>query len=140
MPNKKYPTKVIFVLADMVRQEIGGKHTIIGAYAGDKLLLNSEALGIIKSGNAVVLPTLALYVIFKDGEGDFSLSMQVKRPTGEDQTLPATFDVSKPINSALTFIGDIGPFTVAAEGEYKVTCRLDEQEYRYSFWVASAES
>jgi hypothetical protein len=73
----KFPSKpVIFMISDSVVTQLGGKTTIIGAYAAGQILVPP------KTNFPLALP-LAMYVVFDDGEGDFNPSARILDSDGQ---------------------------------------------------------
>lgn len=134
---KKYPDSVAFLLADSIRQEIDGKHTIVGVYPGDQVVLNGEPQEISKE-TPNVLPALFLYALFRGGVGSFQATISIKDPHGEQTKPPFTFPIAGQAGVTMTVVANMVPFTVSALGLYTITISLDDTEYSYSFTVTQA--
>jgi hypothetical protein len=129
MPKVLPPGIDLFLTAESVRQEPGGKLTIIGAIMGGPLLVpagTSFPIGI----------PLALLVVFQDGEGEFDTSIRIVdvagAAMGPDVPLGIVTKIAgQPMHLSVNF----GAFIVQKPGTYKVEIRLDSHVYTKDFTV-----
>ena len=72
----KFPTDegLIFILCDDFRHEGNGKMSIFGVY-GDTMMVAQPL-----AQERVALPSLGLYIAFKDGVGKFQMSIELIAP------------------------------------------------------------
>ncbi len=134
---KTYPTSVSFLLADMVREEMQKKHTLIGVYAGDEIALSQSALSELKNSKPVVLSTLCIYAVARGVSGKFKVSFDVFGPDDKSLMPPHTFLTSP--KKTLAFIGQMSPFVINSLGKYCAILKFDDHEFRYDFSVIAPE-
>lgn len=134
---KSYPTSVSFLLADMVREEMRKKHTLIGVYAGDEIALNEAALNDLKNAKPIVLSTLCIYAIARGVSGEFKVSFDVFGPDDKSLVPPHTFSTSP--KKTMAFIGQMSPFVISSLGKYYAILKFDDREFRYDFSVIAQE-
>ena len=72
----KFPSdeSLVFILCDDFRHEGSGKMSIFGVY-GDAMLVDQPL-----AQERVALPSLGVYIAFKDGIGKFQMSIQLIAP------------------------------------------------------------
>lgn len=133
---KVLPKQLRFLLADSIREELGGKLTVIGLYTGGEVILQGAMPEDVPDGfEGIALPGLSILAVFEDGEGEFQVQFQVydpsKRPLGK--SAPTT--VVKAKNATQNLIFPIMPFPVPRLGRYRFELRLDNRKYEYSFTV-----
>jgi len=122
------------VIADDVRQEQGGKVTILGIYSGSVINVSLTMPSINSINLAPALPSLAFLWWFADGEGHFNMTASVTDPNGTIMfNLPNT-NVQKNPDGDMNIMMKVAPFPLIA-GEYKCSITLDQQEYRRSFKI-----
>jgi hypothetical protein len=119
---------VNFLLAETVRQEVGGKLTIIGFYPGNQLL--------IPKGTKQTVTPLAFIFLVLEGEGTFPSSISLVSPSGkamfQDEKMPDTVKIPK---QPLSVLVGVQPFVTDEIGKFDVTLRLGDASYRRSFTV-----
>jgi hypothetical protein len=120
---KIYPSKLnLFLAAEALRQEMGGKITIMGAFAGGQIVLPAKT----------PLPahmSLAILAAFYDGEGDFETKLRITDPSGEETPELPTGRISKISGQAMQVAVNFGLFAVGALGRYKIDILLDDHLY-----------
>jgi hypothetical protein len=120
---KVYPTKIdLFLAAEYLRQETGGKITIIGAYAGGHILLPT----------ALTFPAhLPLGVLFGfyTGEGQFDTRLRVSDQSGQHGPDLPTGRVTKARDFAMQIMVNFGIFELGSVGRYRVDAFLDDRVY-----------
>ncbi len=133
---KKLPAQLRFLLADAVREEAGGKVSILGFYSGDEVVLQGELPTKLEEGaQAVALPALTILVLFVDGYGNFQLRLQVFDPTGKPFGLSKPMQINKVKGAPYNIILPIMPFPIRVFGRYRFELRIDKRKYEYSFTV-----
>ena len=134
---KVYPKSLRFLLADAIRQEAGGKLTLLGLYAGDEVVLQGELPDVVPDGmKGVAIQGLTVLIMIPDGHGEFQCRFQLFDPTGDlliDGRAAVTVNKQKGIASNLLF--PISPFPVPQFGRYRVLCDLDKRSFEYSFVI-----
>ena len=118
-----YPPKIdIFLAAESLRQEIGGKVTIIGAFVGGQIVMAPDT----------PLPAhmpLAILAAFYGGEGDFETKLRITGPSGEKGPDLSTGSISKVPNQAMQVMVNFGLFVVETLGKYKIDIVLNDNVY-----------
>lgn len=136
----KQPDSVTFLLAESIRQEIDGKHTIVGAYPGDHVVLNGRAADMSLSPETpAVLPGLYLYTLFRGGVGNFKATVHVSDPQGNQIKPPLEFPVEGVEGATITILVNMVPFTIPSLGRYTINVHLDDVAYSYSFLVTQGQ-
>jgi hypothetical protein len=131
MAPKIFPKKHEFlIVAEYIRQELGNKFSILGAYADRQILF--------VKGTA--LPTtipLGFYFLFKDGEGDFDLKFRVINPVNAP-IIPGINigKTTKNSGQAMTIVISIPAIIIQTIGHYQIELYLDNQPYKDSFDVS----
>ncbi len=125
MPTPPTDGSVLFLIAEQVRPETGGKLSIIGFYAGGDILVPENT-------TQTVLSSLAFIFIFKDGEGQFKTRLTIMSPSGKqlaDIELRETTFVGK----SHSIVTQLAPFVTTEYGRYEVLLKLNEHVYARSF-------
>ncbi len=136
---KSLPTEngIVFLICDDLRQEQGGKTTLLGVY-GDTVMVEEPAGG--TPGGEPILPSIACYFAFSDGEGEWVGELQVIGPDGKELLPPgATQPMVKKEAGWMAVAFKIMPFK-ALPGTYSVLIRLDGKEYVRKFNVQMASA
>lgn len=117
------PSQTLFLIADALRQEIGNKITIMGAFAAGQILVNPG------TKFPLVLP-LAIYSVFEECEGKFVVRVRFFDPSGKqiapDVVLP---DVEKLHDAPMQIVLNFNLFQFPMPGIYKVEILLGEHLY-----------
>lgn len=126
--TKQFPTdsRCTFILCDAIRQEAGGKVSLLGVFAN----------GEIVSAPGVSLPTsmpLAFYFLFIDGVGRFDLKIDVMTPSHKLLVDGPVNPVEKLANKNLTVAIQLPLVDLAEAGQYTFTVKLDSQTYTRPF-------
>ncbi len=133
---KVLPKQLRFLLADSVREELGGKLTVIGLYTGGEVILQGVMPVDVPEGyGGMALPGLTILAVFEDGEGEFQLQFQVYDPSNRPLGKSAPTPVVKAKNATQNLIFPLAPFPVPRLGRYRFELRLDSRKYEYSFTV-----
>lgn len=130
----KAPKHEFTILCDDIRQEMGGKASLMGLY--DHHIVVPEV--------PFVLPKVCFYSRFSRMDGQFKFSFSIVSPTGERKDIIRDSDVQIPEGAKEgTFNVIASPFEVGAEGVYEVILGLtkgaDRFEYVYKFAISNAQ-
>ena len=122
------------ILCDDIRQEMGGKASLMGLY--DHHIVVPEV--------PFVLPKVCFYSRFSRMDGQFKFSFSIVSPNGERKDIIRDSDVQIPEGAKEgTFNVIASPFEVGAEGVYEVILGLtkgaDRFEYVYKFAISNAQ-
>ena len=119
---------VNFLLAESVRQELGGKLTIIGLYPGNQIT--------IPKGTKQLVTSIAFAFIVLDGDGTFSTTFSLRAPSGKvifkDDFLQRS--VKNPGEPLIVLIA-VQPFVTDETGKFDISLHLDSATYPRSFTV-----
>ena len=119
-----YPEKIdLFLVAESLRQERGGKITILGAFSGGRVLLS-------KGGTFPVALPIAFLIAFNVGKGHFKTRIRITDPNGEPvvEDLP-TGDIDKAPEQTMQLMVNFGVFEFSMPGRYRVDSFLDDRVY-----------
>ena len=130
----KAPKHEFTLLCDDIRQEMGGKTSLMGLY--DHHIVVPEV--------PFVLPKVCFYSRFSRMDGQFKFSFSLVAPNGDRKDIIRDSDVQIPEGAKEgTFNVIASPFEVAAEGVYEVIIGLtkgaDRFEYVYKFGISNAQ-
>jgi hypothetical protein len=130
----KAPKHEFTILCDDIRQEMGGKASLMGLY--DHHIVVPEV--------PFVLPKVCFYSRFSRMDGQFKFSFSIVSPTGERKDIIRDSDVQIPEGAKEgTFNVIASPFEVGAEGVFEVILGLtkgaDRFEYVYKFAISNAQ-
>lgn len=132
---KNYPKSARILAADDVRDEIGGKHTLVGVFAGDDIIYPTAPAS-APAGARPMLPSLALYCLFAGGEGDFNARFEFEAPTKGKIHSSAPLPVKKLPGSNLILIFKMANVGLPEDGLYTARVFLDDHEYGLSIRIA----
>jgi hypothetical protein len=121
---KVYPTKIdLFLAAESLRQELGGKITIIGAFAGGHILLASG------TSFPAHMP-LGILIAFYEGEGNFKARLRMSdahgKQLGQDVEIGS---IEKFAEQPMQLMVNFGIFELTGIGKYKIDAFLDDRAY-----------
>ena len=127
----KAPKHEFTLLCDDIRQEMGGKTSLMGLY--DHHIVVPQV--------PFVLPKVCFYTRFSRMDGTFKFSFSIISPSGERKDIIRDSDVEIPDGAKEgTFNVIASPFEVGAEGVYEVIIGLtkgaDRFEYVYKFAIS----
>src|SRR3990170_6853318 len=78
---KMLPKRIHFLIADAIREETGGKLTVMGLYAGNDIRLQGPLPTEIPDGmKGIAIPSLAILAIITDGHGEFRTQFYLYDP------------------------------------------------------------
>lgn len=130
MMAKHYPdnAKVDFLTCESVREETGGKLTLMGYYAGSALNIPTS----------VTLPAqiqLGIVYVLRDGEGKFNCKLRVGLSTRKDVKEIDLPEINKDPNKSHTITVNFLSFQVPEAGKYNFALVLDDQVYERSLSI-----
>ena len=114
--------RTLVLFAEWIRQEIGGKTSLIGMYVD----------GIVVFLNPVTLPIttpIGIVYIFRDGGGIFQCRIRLTSPTGQVILDNPIGEVTKHTEQSHSTILNFPTFQVTHLGEYGVEVILDGTSY-----------
>ncbi len=129
----KAPKHEFTLLCDDIRQEMGGKTSLMGLY--DHHIVVPQV--------PFSLPKVCFYTRFSRMDGDFKFSFAIVSPGGERKEVIRESDVQIPDGAKEgTFNVIASPFEVNQDGIYEVILGLtkgaDRFEYVYKFAISDA--
>jgi hypothetical protein len=129
----KAPKHEFTLLCDDIRQEMGGKTSLMGLY--DHHIVVPQV--------PFTLPKVCFYTRFSRMDGDFKFSFSIVAPNGDRKDVIRDSDVQIPEGAKEgTFNVIASPFEVVADGVYEVILGLtkgaDRFEYVYKFAISDA--
>jgi len=129
----KAPKHEFTLLCDDIRQEMGGKTSLMGLY--DHHIVVPQV--------PFSLPKVCFYTRFSRMDGDFKFSFAIVSPGGERKDVIRDSDVQIPDGAKEgTFNVIAAPFEVTQDGIYEVVLGLtkgaDRFEYIYKFAISDA--
>ncbi len=129
----KAPKHEFTLLCDDIRQEMGGKTSLMGLY--DHHIVVPQV--------PFSLPKVCFYTRFSRMDGDFKFSFAIVSPGGERKDVIRDSDVQIPDGAKEgTFNVIASPFEVNSDGIYEVILGLtkgaDRFEYVYKFAISDA--
>jgi hypothetical protein len=120
--------EVTFVVCETVREEKGGKLSLLGLYPGNRLNVPQDTI-------EATLP-LALVFFVDGGSGLFKSSASLISPTGkavvDKSDLP---DHDKKEDAANVVLMQLIPFKTTDFGTFKVLLQLDDRTYERTFSI-----
>ena len=115
-----------------MREEANKKLSVLGLYTSNQILVPLDT-------KEVVLPALCFLIIFRDGEGSFSASVELAAPSGKKiggGILPAKVVVGEAgYNMILNFI----PFRTDEFGDFHISINLNGHQYRRSLSISKSD-
>lgn len=136
-----YPKNIQFLLADAVRQEQGGKLTVLGLYSGDSVLLKDTLPKEVPDGmEGLALSGLTVVALVRDGQGAFDCTLQLFAPGGKALGKGVSkLKVDKQKEASTSLIFPIEPFPIPDFGIYRIVLQLGKHEYEFKFKVVHAD-
>jgi len=130
----KAPKHEFTLLCDDIRQEAGGKTSLMGIYDHH----------IVVPHIPFVLPKVCFYTRFSRMDGQFKFNFSIVSPAGDRRDIIRDSDVQIPDGAKEgTFNVIASPFEVQTEGVYEVIIGLtkgaDRFEYIYKFAISNGE-
>lgn len=137
--RKVYPKDVRFLLADAVRQEQGGKLSLLGFYPGNLVILQGELPKDLRENELFGIPSLGLVFLIMDGQGDFKARIDIQQPNGKRVGLGAALDTKKKSGVTHTITVPLTPFPIDALGTFKVSITFDGRAHHFAFVVRHSD-
>jgi hypothetical protein len=130
MMNTSPPTKAKFILSDDIREETGGKMTIAGLYADDRIYLNPAGPSTLPPGIVGILNQLSVACIMFGGSGSFPTVADIIGPSGQVLThVSGSSDFKSGATNTLAL--KAANILVPEFGTY--TCKISVQRKVFSF-------
>jgi len=132
--------KINFLIADEIRSETNGKHTVLGLYPDNIIVLeNKDNSGTnTNSPNlTAVIDRLAIFVnISEISEGEHEIKGQVIDPSGNPLGAEIPFgNTSIETGKSHTYILETRQFIVKERGTYQFKLIVDGIAYEYPFKI-----
>jgi hypothetical protein len=138
--TNKVPSKrgVRFLLAEDVRQEAGGKFSLLGVFPGEKIFVGGSLASGTPPNVAFVLASLAFVFIVTEGEGRFDGRFIVIAPDGKTAVADTKIDGIE-IRGQISTVGSAAkPFIGPSFGTYTVQLEIGSAKFKFSFDVLKA--
>lgn len=132
---KTFPGIVRIFAADDVRDEIGGKHTVVGIYGGDDIIFQTPPG--TPDGARPMLSNLAIYSIFSAGVGEFNVRFELEAPSKVmvHSSTPRPIPMMDGKNMILIF--KMANVAFPEDGTYCARVFLDDRPYELKLRVGS---
>lgn len=136
-----YPKKLQFLLADAVRQEDGGKLTVLGLYTGEDVLLKEPLPKTLPEGiKGLALPGLTILATARDGHGSFNFSCELYGPDGKSLGKDIVgVKLEKQKVAPASLLVPVQPFPIPRFGTYRAVFKLSQHEYEFKFRVGHVD-
>lgn len=138
--TNKVPSKrgVRFILAEDVRQEDGGKFSLLGVFPGEKIFVGGTPVPGMPPNVAFVLASLAFVFIVTEGDGRFDGRFIVTAPDGKTAVSNTTFSDIE-IHGQIGTLGSAAkPFIGPSFGTYTVQLEIGSAKFKFRFDVLKA--
>ena len=87
--RKPLPKRVQFLLAESVREEVGGKLTLLGYFTGNDIIMHNPMPATIPKGaKGIALSNLTILATFFGGSGTYNAEVAVYDPSGKSMLQP----------------------------------------------------
>lgn len=133
---KQYPTSFRMLISDDVRDEAGGKQTLVGVYGGDDIGFTRPAN--VEASTRPSLPQLCIYTVFSDGEGEFSTRVELITPSGIKLAAVGPFIAEKIQGKNMIVSCKVTPIVFPENGAYTINLALDDKVYSHKIVVLEA--
>ena len=135
--SKQLPSqeKTIFLLCEDIRQELGGKISLLGVIPANHLTLE----GMPQNSADAVIPSLTFVFLFRDGEGEFNGKVGIIAPDEKELIPENEHPMKKGAKDTMNTIFKLAPFKVMT-GKFKPYVVLDGQRYEREFEVQQIQS
>lgn len=135
------PSNCTVLVAEMLRIEANGQHSLIGIFPNFSIKLNPNALSSPPSPeNPLTLPSLAFYAVLEGGNGKFTGGIDIFDPSGTPveplENIPLELPEGRPgiIGAVVT------PIKLASFGDYTVQVRLDEKKFTFTLPIGTYQA
>ncbi len=133
---KTYPTTARIIIAEDVRQEVGGKQTVVGIYAGDDIRFQRPRD--LPEDARPSLSRFTVYAIFTGGEGEFVAKVEVVAPSGKITSSAGPFQAKKIKDTNMIVNCTWAPMQFPENGKYKARILIDDKDYVQEFLVVDS--
>jgi hypothetical protein len=116
-----------FFLCEVIRQEHGGKFSLLGFYPGNEVVVPAETVTVTLS--------LACVFIFLDGVGSFTPTASLNAPSGASVLTGELPPVEKHEGRPLTATIQLSPIQTKEFGTFRVSLQLGEKTYERTFQI-----
>jgi hypothetical protein len=130
--EKRFPTDdaTLFFICESVRQEAHGKVSLLGLFTAGEILVP------VGTPMPLILASLAFLIVFKDGEGQFSLTMSLFNPSEQPIVRQAKMpEIYKEPGKAHNVMINFAPFQTPELGRFRVVVELDDRKYERTFLI-----
>jgi hypothetical protein len=135
---KTYPTSARILIAEDVREEIGGKHTIVGVFSGDDIRFQRPK-DLAKEARPT-LGQLGTYALFTGGEGEYATKVELISPSGKIVNSAGPFSSHKTDAVNMIVSCTWAPIRFPENGRYKIRILVDDKEFTQEFSVIEIPS
>lgn len=133
---KAYPSNVRILVAEDIREEVGGKHTLLGIFGGDDIQFVRSSEMAEAAGPS--LPSLVIYVIFSGGEGEYATRVELLAPSKGKIVGAPPFPTKKDASTNLILMAKFLNVPFPESGDYAVRVWLDDHEYQLKLKVVES--
>jgi hypothetical protein len=131
----RLPSRVSWILCEVVRQEVNGKLSLLGVFTGEAIRVMGTPPEGLPEGCVGGLNELALVATFFDGQGKHDVAFELYGPgrakIGGGNFQPLDFSVAQ----SGTIVFQARQFLVPAFGEYLARFRIGAKDYDFNFRI-----
>jgi hypothetical protein len=124
--------KTVFLLCEDIRQELGGKFSLLGLVANNDISVDELPPNVGEGGAAI--PSLTILFLFRDGEGEFNAKVGVIGPDNKELVPENGTTMKKGPKETMNVGFKITPFKVMV-GKYRAYVLLDNERYEEEFVI-----
>jgi len=124
LPSEMY----LFLVAQSVREEPGGKATVLGAIPGGNIEVPKDV-------KFPIMISIGFLVAFRDGTGPFAGRLRVFDPDNKVVVEPSLGLIQKNQDQTAQLILNMPQFPVVKTGKFRVEIHLDGKIYEDRFSV-----
>jgi hypothetical protein len=125
------PTDATFLICEDVREEKGGKVSLLGVFAGGDVQLAN-----FKDGMGI---DLCVYCMFRGGAGAFNMQATLIDPKGAVAKGPVESAVVEEGNT-LGFTIRMRPLMISSLGIYRLVVTIDGKDFEFNFPILENQS
>lgn len=129
--TKVYPKNDFFLLCEDIREEKGGKYSLIGVFVGGDIQLTPGVIG----SAGVAMPSLSIFARFSGGVGEFRQRLRVIPPVGDPISVDGT---PVELKEGVVHMANLQmrPFSLPALGTYRLELYFDDEKFEFPFDVS----
>lgn len=136
VPSKR---GVRLLVAEDVRQEIGGKFSLLGLFAGEKILVAGEMPPGSPPNIAFVLPSLAFVFVITEGEGRFEGRFKFIAPDRKTVLSDSKIEQIQLRKGESNTVGSMAkPFVGPDFGAYTAELNIGKAKFKFPVEVLKA--